>query len=112
MSLGIVAFLLGLFGVPLVLLGVAHKLRRRSARVQAGFWGAVWGHCIAGVIAVTWGMIPPEAWTDSEVARGAAGLWGLLTIPAIGALVRVAAAGGAKAQRPREGKSDRAATLS
>lgn len=85
MNAGIVVFLLGLFGVPLGLLFTAHKLRRRSQRVQGAFWGAALGHCIAAVLAVTWGMIPPEAWEAGETARGFAGLWSLLALPAIGA---------------------------
>lgn len=87
MSIGTVAFLLGLFGVPLALLAGAHKLRRRSERAQRAFWGAAVGHCIAALAAVTWGMIPPEAWIEGEVARGFAGLWALLVLPLIGAAV-------------------------
>ncbi len=51
MSMGTVAFLLGLFGVPLALLVAAHKLRRRSDRAQRAFWGAAIGHCVAAVLA-------------------------------------------------------------
>lgn len=85
MNIGTVAFLLGLFGVPLALLVTAHKLRRRSERAQRAFWGAALGHCIAAVLAVTWGMIPPEAWVEGETARGFAGYWALLALPLIGA---------------------------
>ena len=85
MSMGTVAFLLGLFGVPLALLVAAHKLRRRSDRAQRAFWGAAIGHCVAAVLAVVWGMIPPEAWVEGEIARGLAGFWALLALPLIGA---------------------------
>ncbi|MDQ8164385.1 MAG: hypothetical protein P3A28_01325 [Gemmatimonadota bacterium] len=85
MSVGTVAFLLGLFGVPLVLLMTAHKLRRRREKAQRAFWGAAIGHCIAAVLALVWGMIPPEAWTEGDVARGLAGFWALLALPIIGA---------------------------
>ena len=87
MSLGIVAFLIGLFGVPIALLVYGHRLRRRTPRQRAIFWGAVTGHCIAGTLAVVWGMIPPEAWTPEESARGFAGLWSLLLLPVLGAVV-------------------------
>jgi hypothetical protein len=87
MSLGIVVFLVGLFGVPIALLATGHKLRRRSPRVRAMFRGAVIGHCIAGVVAVVWGMIPPDAWEPTETARGFAGLWSLLLLPVVGGLV-------------------------
>jgi len=87
MTLGLFVFLVGLFGVPLALLWYGHRLRRRSARGRAAFWGAVVGHCIAGAIAVVLGMIPPEAWTAEENVRGFAGLWSLLALPLAGAVV-------------------------
>jgi hypothetical protein len=87
MSTGLLVFLLGLFGVPLLLLWYGHRLRRRSARGQSVFWGAIVGHCVAAILAVVWGMIPPEAWTSGDTARGFAGLWGLLVFPVTGALV-------------------------
>ena len=86
MSVHLAVFLLGLFGVPLMLLGYSHRLRKRSPRARAVFWGAAIGHCIAGCVAVVFGMIPPEAWTSDEFARGFAGLWSLLIFPAAGAL--------------------------
>lgn len=85
MSVHFIAFLLGIFGVPLVLLAIGHRLRRRSPRTRAIFWGAVVGHIAAGIVAVTWGMIPPDAWEPSETARGFAGLWSLLAFPVVGA---------------------------
>lgn len=87
MSAGTLAFLIGLFGVPAALLLIGQKLRSRSRPVQAAFWGAAVGHVVAGALAVTWGMIPPEAWSDADVARGFAGLWALLVLPAAGAAV-------------------------
>ena len=86
MSIHILAFITGLFLVPLALLVVAHKLRRRPPRVRAAFWGAVAGHIIALVLATVWGMIPPETLTPQETARGAASLWSLLVLPLAGAL--------------------------
>jgi hypothetical protein len=87
MSIHILAFIIGLFVVPLALLMVAHKLRRRSTRVRSMFWGAVAGHCVALVLATTWGMIPPETLSSQETARGAASLWSLLALPVVGALI-------------------------
>ena len=89
MSLNIIVFLVGLFGVPIALLAIGHRLRRRSPRVRAMFRGAIIGYCVAGVVAVVWGMIPPEAWEPTESARGFAGLWSLLVLPVLGALVFV-----------------------
>jgi hypothetical protein len=85
MNINIVAFLLGLFGIPLALLIVAHRFRKRAHRVRNAFLGAFAGHCVAGVFAVTLGMIPPEAWTPDETGRGFIGLWALLVFPVVGA---------------------------
>jgi hypothetical protein len=87
MSLGFVAFLLGIFGVPIALLAFGHRLRRRTDRQRGAFWGAIIGHCVGGTLAVTLGMIPPENWTSDETMRGFAGLWAMLLLPVIGALI-------------------------
>jgi quinol-cytochrome oxidoreductase complex cytochrome b subunit len=87
MSIHFIAFLVGLFGVPVVLLAMAHRLRRRSPRVRPIFWGAIVGHCVAAAVAVVWGMIPPDAWEASETARGFAGFWSLLVFPVAGAML-------------------------
>jgi len=87
MSLGFIAFILGFFGVPVALLSYGHRLRRRTQRERKAFWGAVIGHCVAGTLAVTFAMIPPEAWTSEETMRGFAGLWALLLLPVVGAIV-------------------------
>jgi hypothetical protein len=86
MSAGLAAFLLGLFVVPVALLTVGHRLRRRRPEVRGMFWGAVVGHCVAGLLGVVLGMIPPEAWTAEERVRGFAGLWSLLVFPVVGAI--------------------------
>ena len=85
MTLGFVVFILGLFGVPIALLAVGHRLRQRSPRTRAMFRGAIIGHIVAGIVAVVWGMIPPDAWQPDEIARGFAGLWALLVFPVFGA---------------------------
>lgn len=85
MSPDFIVFLLGLFGVPITLLAIGHRLRRRSQRVRAIFWGAVAGHLVAAVLTVVWGMVPPEAWTSADTGRGFAGLWSLLVFPVAGA---------------------------
>jgi hypothetical protein len=90
MSIDIAVFLLGLFGVPVVLLIVGHRLRRRSPRARNAFVGAFIGHCVAGVLAVTLGMIPPESWTPDQTARGFAGLWSLLVLPVAGGIAGAA----------------------
>lgn len=100
MTVHILAFLVGLFVVPVVLLVYGHRLRRRSPRGRSAFWGAVIGHCTAGVLAVSLGMIPPEAWTPEETWRGFVGLWSLLVFPAAGGVI------GMVAHRSRAGAAD------
>ena len=76
--------------VPMALLALGHRLRRRSPRARAMFRGALAGHIVAGTLAVVWGMIPPESWGPTDSARGFVGLWSLLIFPVIGALVSAA----------------------
>ena len=87
MNAGIVAFLVGLYVLPLALLWLGHHLKRRSARAKRIFWGAVIGHCIAGTLALFAGMMLPEEWTTQERMRGFLGLWALLIFPLAGGIV-------------------------
>lgn len=90
MNIHVLAFLVGLFVVPIALLAFGHRIRRRGPRQRALFWGAIVGHCVALMLAVVLGMIPPEDWTSSEPVRGFAGLWSLLVLPVVGALIAAA----------------------
>ncbi len=87
MTMGIAAMLLGAFVVPAILLWAGHRLRRRSARWHAAFWGAVAGHVLALAIAPIAAMSPAEQWSDANVVRGAVGLWSFLVLPLAGAVV-------------------------
>jgi hypothetical protein len=84
-NMNLTVFLIGLFVVPTILLMWGQGLRKRSRHSQQAFWGAVIGHCVAGLLAIVLGMIPPEAWTEGETVRGFAGFWALLLLPVIGA---------------------------
>lgn len=86
MSIGTVVFLIGIYIVPLVLLAWGHKVRKLSPGSRRAFWGAIIGHCVAGTLAVTLGMIPPENWTAEETVRGFFGFWALVLFPALGAV--------------------------
>ena len=94
MSIGLLALLVGLFVIPAFLLYLGHRLRRRSRRARAVFWGALCGHTIAGLMAVVYSMIPPEAWTSSDVTRGFFGFYGMLAGGLLGALVGLLASRG------------------
>jgi hypothetical protein len=87
MTIGSFALLLGIFCVPAVLLWAGHRLRRRSARWQAAFWGGVAGHLAALLIGSVAAVAPAEQWAPTDVWRGALGLWSFLVLPAIGAAV-------------------------
>jgi hypothetical protein len=86
MSPGILAFIIGVYIVPVALLAWGHKIRRLGPRSRRAFWGAIIGHCIAGTAAITWGMIPPESWTAADTARGFFGLWAMLLLPIAGGI--------------------------
>jgi uncharacterized membrane protein HdeD (DUF308 family) len=86
MNAGILIFLVGLYVLPLGLLGLGHHLKRRSARAKRIFWGAVIGHCLAGTLALFAGMMLPEEWTAQERMRGFLGLWSLLIFPLVGGI--------------------------
>jgi hypothetical protein len=86
MNAGIAVFLAGLFLVPIILLWWGHRLRRLDPPRRRAFWGAIIGHCVAGTLAVTLGMIPPEAWTEGETVRGFFGLWSMLLFPLAGGI--------------------------
>jgi len=92
MTLQLILLLAGLFVVPAVLLSVGHRLRRRSARVQSAFWGAILAHIVASLAVVVFSMIPPEGWQSTDTMRGAIGLWSLLVAPAVGAAIGAARA--------------------
>ena len=85
MTFGTAVLLLGIFGVPMVLLWAGHRMRRRSARWHAAFWGGIAGHLVALVIGTVAAMMPAEQWAPTDVWRGALGLWSFLVLPAIGA---------------------------
>lgn len=87
MSAGPVVMLLGLFAVPLALLWLGHRLRRRTARQRGAFWGALMGHIAAVVLATVAAMVPPQAWGPDDLVRGLASYAALLVLPLIGGAV-------------------------
>lgn len=86
MTPGIAAMLLGVFVVPAALLWLGHRLRRRSPRARAVFWGAVIGH-IAAMACAHVALMPPEEWGPGDHLRGALGLWSFLVLPVLGGVI-------------------------
>ena len=93
MSAGLAAMLFGLFVVPGALLWLGHRLRRRTARQRAIFWGALGGHAVAMLVATAAAIFPPEAWGPDNVARGLFGYASLIILPLAGAIAGVLTAG-------------------
>jgi hypothetical protein len=60
------AFLLGLFAVPIGLLVAGHGFRRRSARRRAIFWGATVGFLAGALLTVTLSLLPSTPWPDAS----------------------------------------------
>jgi hypothetical protein len=89
-SVGTAIMLLGLFAVPVGLLWAGHRLRRRSARWRAAFWGGMIGYGISACVAMVAGMIPPESWTADDRMRGFLAFWSLFVLPIIGATLGAA----------------------
>ena len=108
MTAGRLALLLGLFGVPAALLWAGHRMRRRSPRWHAAFWGALVAHLLAAVVATIASLVPPEDWRPDDVWRGIFGFWTLLVAPVVGAAVGALA--GASPARDRPTTAGRADT--
>ena len=89
MTIGLWAMLIGIFGVPLMLLWTGHRLRRRPPRWRAAFWGGLVGHLVAIVVGSVAAMTPPEMWAPSDVWRGAFGFWSFVLLPLLGAAIAV-----------------------
>lgn len=97
MSLGTVALLVGLLVVPLVLLALGHRLRRRTAAQRAMFWGGLLGYLVGAVAAMWVGMVPAAEWAATDTARGILGFWGLIIGPVVGALAALGVTRGREA---------------
>ena len=87
MNPGLMAMLAGLFIVPVALLYLGHRLRRRSRRARAVFWGALLGHTLGALFATWYAMVPPEVWTSSDTTRGFFGFYAMLVLAVVGGLI-------------------------
>jgi hypothetical protein len=94
MSVSLMALLAGLFIVPVVLLWLGHRLRRRTAARRGMFWGAVAGHTLGMLASVAAMHVPAVPWAGGD-ARTFVVHWGML----IGVMVGAAAGWMAGARR-------------
>ena len=84
MTLSQFGLLVGLFGVPSVLLWLGHRLRRRPPRMRAVFWGATIGY-VLGMLATLWALhYPPILWAGADM-RTAVVHWGMVVGAVLGA---------------------------
>ena len=87
MTLTGLVMMVGVFGVPALLVWGGHRLRRRSPQWRAVFLGAVVGHVLAIVVGSIAAMTPPEAWESTDLWRGVLGIWSFTIFPLVGGLV-------------------------
>jgi hypothetical protein len=85
MSIGTIAMLVGLFGVPVFLLWSGHRLRRRTPRQRAMFWGALVGYGVASLAALAVSISPAAMWDANDTLRGVLGFWSFIIGGVLGA---------------------------
>jgi len=76
-SLSLLALLAGMFIVPVGLLWLGHRLRRRTAPSRGVFWGAVAGHTLGMLASVAAMHVPAVPWAGGD-ARTIIVHWGML----------------------------------
>lgn len=72
------ALLLGLFGVPVLLMVMGHRLRGRSRAHKRRFWGGAFGYVVGILIAVSAMLLPPVYWGSEEFLRSLLVHWSML----------------------------------
>ena len=82
MTVSLLGLLVGLFGVPVVLLWLGHRLRRRPPRARAVFWGATIGYGLGLLLMLVAIHYPPVLWEGADLRTWVVH-WGMV----IGALV-------------------------
>jgi hypothetical protein len=86
MTISLLALLLGLFGVPTLLMILGHRLRGRSERHKRRFWGGVTGYIVGILTAVCAMMLPPVWWADGTFLRPFLVHWPMLVGGVLGVL--------------------------
>jgi len=86
MNLAPLVLLIGLFGIPGLLMVLGHRLRGRTTAHKRRFWGGVYGYILGMLLAVASMLIPPVAWTDEPGLRSALVHWAMLVGGLLGVL--------------------------
>ena len=77
-----IGFLVGLGGIPVVLLAVAHNFRRRTPATRSLFWGSLVGWGLGLTAALLCLIAPVEGW-DGGLRAGAI-YWGAVAGTGLG----------------------------
>ena len=80
------ALLIGLFGIPGVLMAFGHRLRGRTTTHKGRFWGGVYGYIVGTGLAVAAMMLPPVAWEADHGLRAFLVHWSMVTGGILGLL--------------------------
>jgi len=102
--------LLGIFGVPLVLLSLGQRFRHRGRRARGAFWGGIVGYAVGLIIWSTSLFLPPVLW-DAGTVRIAGVILPLLGIGAVGVAIG-ALIGREPRRRPKAGSRKAGKTAS
>lgn len=78
----------GLFVVPVILLVLGHRLRKREPRTRSRFWGGLIGYLMGAAVAVLFMLAPPVHWDGGSPLRLLAVHWAMLAGFLVGILVR------------------------
>ena len=89
MTIGTLAMLIGVFGVPVILLRWGHRLRRQSPRRRGMFWGGLIGYGFAACVALVVSVTPAAVWSPDDTLRGLLGFWSFLIAAGAGALAGI-----------------------
>lgn len=63
--------LLGIFGVPLLLLAGGHRFRRLGRRMRGAFWGGVAGYAVGVIAWAIAAIAPAQMWMPGSIRLSA-----------------------------------------
>jgi len=69
MNLDPSVLLLGLFGIPVLLMALGHRLRGKSGSHKRRFWGGVLGYLLGMTAAIGAMVLPPVSWDGGGSLR-------------------------------------------
>jgi len=82
----LLSLLLGLFGVPSMLMILGHRLRGRTQSHKRRFWGGVICYVMGMAVAISAMLMPPVWWADGALMRPFLVHWAMLLGGVVGVL--------------------------